>query len=106
MIFTIVNLVRLVLNAFRKPECIGKPMTMDEANEIIKQRAAKHPEAASLNVEASVVDVCKALGLDGSMEARKRYAEELDFPGSYDGSAHANRWLRDKLVMKAAENDV
>ena len=104
--FSIIKLVRLVLNAFRKPECIDKPMTMDEANDIVKERASKHPEAASLNVEASVVDVCKALGLDGSYDARKRYAVELEYPGSYDGSAHANRWLRDKLVLKAAENDI
>ena len=104
--FSIVNLVRIVLNAFRKSECAGMPMTLDEANEIIKERASKHPEAANLNVEASVVDVCKALGLDGSYEARKRYAVELEYPGSYDGSAHANRWLRDKLVLKAAENDI
>lgn len=104
--FSIVTLVRLILNAFRKPECKDQPMTTAEAEELVKEMAAKHPEGANLNVEESVVDVCVALGLDASMPARRRYAVELGFPGKYDGSADANRWLRKRLLEKVAADDV
>lgn len=99
-----VKLVRLILNAFRKIK--DQPMTTAEAEDLVKELAAKHPERANLNVETSVVDVCVALGLDASMQARRRYAQELKFPGSYDGSADANRWLRNKLIELVAKDDV
>lgn len=102
----IVKLIRHILNALRRPECKDQPLTKDEAEALVREMAAKHPESAVLNVDQSVVDVCVALGLDASFPARKRYAIELQFPGAYDGSAKSNFWLRNRLLEKVAENDV
>lgn len=102
----IVKLVRHILNACREPENEGKPMTVDEAETLVAKLAANHPESANLHVHNSVVDVCVALGLDASYGARKRYAQQLRYPGAYDGSADANLWLRNKLLEKVAADDV
>lgn len=106
MLFSFVKLVRIILNAFRKPEHKDQPMTKDEAEALVKDMAAKHPDGAHLNVATSVVDVCVALGLDASMPARKRYAQELGYPEKYNGSADANLWLRNKLIEKVAADEV
>ena len=106
MLFSFVKLVRIIIDAFRDLVNKGKPMSTEEAEAIIKALADKHPEGANLNVATSVVDVCVALGLDASMPARKRYAQELGYPEKYNGSADANLWLRNELIKKVAADEV
>lgn len=99
------KLVRFILNGLRHEDCKGAPMTKDEAATLIKKKAADHPEGAELDTSKSIVDACKALGLDASMSARKRYAQEFRI-SPYDGTAEQNQVMLDKLLVKVAENDV
>ena len=102
----IVKLVRLILNAFRKPECKDQPMTKAEAEALVKEMAAKHPEAPELETGTSVVDVLKVLNLDSGFKTRKALAAELGLAETYEGTGKQNLWLRDRLIEKVAANDV
>jgi len=62
------------------------------------------PGASSLNWKTSIVDLLKVLGLDSSLEARKRLATELGYSGSTADSAAMNVWLHAEVVAKLAAN--
>lgn len=62
------------------------------------------PGASSLNWKTSIVDLLKVLGLDSSLDARKRLASELGYSGSESDSAAMNVWLHSEVVAKLAAN--
>ena len=62
------------------------------------------PGASSLNWKTSIVDLLKVLGLDSSLDARKRLAAELGYTGSESDSAAMNIWLHSEVVAKLAAN--
>ena len=62
------------------------------------------PGASSLNWKTSIVDLLKVLGLDSSLDARKRLATELGYSGSESDSAAMNIWLHSEVVSKLAAN--
>ena len=62
------------------------------------------PSASSLNWKTSIVDLLKVLGLDSSLDARKRLASELGYTGSSSDSASMNIWLHGEVVAKLAAN--
>jgi hypothetical protein len=62
------------------------------------------PGASSLNWKTSIVDLLKVLGLDSSLDARKRLATELGYTGSQADSAAMNVWLHREVVAKLATN--
>ena len=62
------------------------------------------PGASSLNWKTSIVDLLKVLGLDSSLDARKRLATELGYTGSESDSAAMNVWLHSEVVAKLAAN--
>ena len=62
------------------------------------------PGASSLNWKASIVDLLKVLGLDSSLDARKRLAAELGYTGNTADSASMNVWLHAEVVAKLAAN--
>ena len=62
------------------------------------------PGASSLNWKTSIVDLLKVLGLDSSLDARKRLAAELGYSGSQSDSAAMNMWLHSEVVAKLAAN--
>ena len=62
------------------------------------------PGASSLNWKTSIVDLLKVLGLDSSLDARKRLATELGYTGSESDSAAMNIWLHSEVVSKLAAN--
>ncbi|PJO48184.1 uncharacterized protein DUF3597 [Ochrobactrum sp. BH3] len=66
--------------------------------------AAVAAKRQKLNWKNSIVDLMKALDLDGSLGARKELASELGFPGDRSDSAAMNKWLHKALMQKLADN--
>ncbi|GAN68045.1 DUF3597 domain-containing protein [Acetobacter orleanensis] len=58
----------------------------------------------NLNWKESIVDLLKLLGLDSSLDARKKLAAELGYTGSTDDSAAMNIWLIKEVRAKLAAN--
>ncbi|ANH76904.1 hypothetical protein ACS15_4787 [Ralstonia insidiosa] len=58
----------------------------------------------SLNWRTSIVDTMKALGVDSSLEHRKRLAQELSYQGDLSDSATMNVWLHAELMKALAAN--
>jgi hypothetical protein len=65
---------------------------------------AAMPGASSLNWKTSIVDLLKVLGLESSLDARKRLASDLGYAGSTSDSAAMNVWLHREVVAKLAAN--
>ncbi len=103
----------LILNVFHfhrhhaeKPDApLPGPMTREEAEALVTTLAADFPEK-NIDVEHSIVDVMKVLGLDSSQRARKQLAQELGYDGPLDYSAKMNQWLRDKVIDAVATRTV
>ena len=57
-----------------------------------------------LNWKTSIVDLMKLLGLDSSLEARKKLAKELGFDGDMSDSATMNIWLHQQIMDKIVQS--
>ncbi|MGY4397686.1 3-oxoacyl-ACP reductase-like protein [Sphingomonas sp. UYAg733] len=76
-----------------------KPAPSREAIEsVLADRAAARGE--TLNYKTSIVDLMKALGLDSSLENRKKLATELGYTGDQNDSASMNIWLHEKTMAR------
>ncbi|MCX2559964.1 DUF3597 domain-containing protein [Acetobacter farinalis] len=58
----------------------------------------------NLNWKESIVDLLKLLGLDSSLDARKKLAAELGYTGDTEDSATMNVWLIKEVRQKLAAN--
>ncbi|MFM0128163.1 DUF3597 domain-containing protein [Paraburkholderia sediminicola] len=58
----------------------------------------------TLNWRTSIVDTLKALGVDSSLEHRKRLAQELKYSGDTNDSASMNIWLHKQVMQALAAN--
>ena len=63
---------------------------------------AKAPQ--KLNWRTSIVDLMKLVGMDSSLEHRKRLAAELGYSGDANDSAAMNIWLHKAVMRKLAES--
>ncbi|SCB78022.1 protein of unknown function [Gilliamella bombicola] len=72
-----------------------------DVTSILDNLAKKHPEV--LNWKTSIVDLLKLLGMDSSLDARKKLAQELNYTGSTDDTAAMNTWLIKEVMKKIAE---
>lgn len=68
---------------------------------ILDGLAQKNPQ--KLNWRTSIVDLLKLLGLDSSLDARKKLAAELHYEGNTNDSATLNMWLQKEVMKKIAE---
>ncbi|WP_347555303.1 DUF3597 domain-containing protein [Robbsia sp. KACC 23696] len=68
---------------------------------LLREKAAKHPE--KLDWEHSIVDLMKLVGMDHSLEARKKMAEEQKYPGDMSDSAAMNVWLHQQVLDSIAK---
>lgn len=57
-----------------------------------------------LHWKTSIVDLMKLLGLDSSLDARKKLAKELHYDGDMSDSATMNIWLHQQIMTKIAQN--
>lgn len=68
---------------------------LDAMNEKIPQE---------LDWRSSIVDLMKVVGMDSSLEARKKLAQELNYHGNVNDSASMNVWLHSQVLAKFAAN--
>ena len=81
------------------PAAAPKPAPTREAIEaVLEDRAQARGE--DLNYKTSIVDLMKALGMDSSLENRKKLATELGYTGDQNDSATMNIWLHDKTMER------
>jgi hypothetical protein len=69
---------------------------------ILDDLAAKNSE--KLDWKHSIVDLLKLVGMDSSLAARKKLAEELHYPGDPNDSAQMNVWLHKEVLKQLAQN--
>ena len=69
---------------------------------VLKEMAAK--KGGGGNYKVSIVDLLKLLGLDSSLEARKKLAAELNVNAGPHGSAAQNIALHKAVLAKLAAN--
>ena len=62
------------------------------------------PGAKNLNWRTSIVDLMKLLGLDRSLDERKKLAAELSYGEDTSDSAKMNIWLHRQVMTKLAAN--
>jgi len=84
------------------PPATRAPSQPVDVAAIVDQAAARSGQ--KLNWRTSIVDLLKALGIDSSLDARKKLAEELGFDGDNSDSATMNVWLHKRVMQKLAEN--
>lgn len=77
---------------------------MSEVDIAQKLEGMSNAHGEKLNWRTSIVDLLKLVGLDSSLEARKKLATELHYSGSTDDSAAMNIWLHKEVMKKLAEN--
>ncbi|MCX8596269.1 MULTISPECIES: DUF3597 domain-containing protein [unclassified Gilliamella] len=77
------------------------PISEIDVMSILDNLAKKFPE--KLNWKTSIVDLLKLLGIDNSLDARKKLATELNYTGSTDDTAAMNTWLFKEVMKKIAE---
>ncbi|MEG3088050.1 DUF3597 domain-containing protein [Sphingomonas sp. PB4P5] len=81
------------------PAAAPKPAPTREAIEaVLEDRAKARGEA--LNTKTSIVDLMKALGMDSSLDNRKKLATELGYTGDQNDSATMNIWLHEKTMER------
>jgi hypothetical protein len=69
---------------------------------VLAQMAAK--KGGGGNYKVSIVDLLKLLGIESSLAARKKLAEELNVHAGEHGSAEQNIALHKAVLKKLAEN--
>lgn len=77
------------------------PISQVDVMSILDNLAKKFPE--KLNWKTSIVDLLKLLGIDNSLDARKKLATELNYTGNTDDTAAMNTWLIKEVMKKIAE---
>ena len=81
------------------PPAAPKPAPTREAIEAVLADRAK-ARGEELNYKSSIVDLMKALGMDSSLENRKKLATELGYTGDQNDSATMNIWLHEKTMER------
>lgn len=74
------------------------PTTAVNVDALLKERAGAAPR--DLNWRESIVDLMKLLGLDSTIEARKRLARTWGYEGPLDGSARMNTFLHREVIRR------
>jgi len=74
------------------------PAETFDVEALLRTRAAEVSE--ELNWQESIVDLMKVLGMDSSLGARKRLAQQWSYPGPLNGSAEMNIWLHQQVIRK------
>jgi len=95
-----------ILNKLRgkasTPEKTAPVLQDVDVQAVLAQMAAK--KGGGGNYKVSIVDLLKLLGIDSSLAARKKLAEELNVHAGEHGSAEQNIALHKAVLRKIAEN--
>jgi hypothetical protein len=74
------------------------PSANVEIEKLLVERAKGNTEA--VNWRESIVDLMKVLGVDSSLGARKKLAQEWGYTGTLNGSAEMNIWLHQQMIHR------
>jgi hypothetical protein len=87
-----------------QPQTGGAAATAQRVDieQVLNDMAAKNPQ--KLNWRTSIVDLMKLVGMDSSLDERKKLADELGYTGDKNDSATMNIWLHKQVMKKMAEN--
>jgi hypothetical protein len=78
------------------------PSVTFDVEKLLMQKARETGE--QLNVRESIVDLMKALGMDSSLGARKRLAQQWGYRGALNGSADMNLWLHQQVTLRFVQS--
>jgi hypothetical protein len=88
-----------------QPSATAAPASISEVDVMSKLESLAAASPQKLNWRQSIVDLLKLLGMDSSVNARKKLAAELGCPPEKMGdSAQMNVWLHKTVMQKLAEN--
>lgn len=73
-----------------------------DVEKVLKDPADKVGQPS--NYKTSIVDLLKLLGLDTSLEARQKLADELHYSGDKNDTATMNVWLIKQVYTELAQN--
>ncbi len=73
-----------------------------DVQQVLTDKAAQSGQP--LNWQTSIVDLLKLLGMDSSLDARKKLASELHYIGDTNDSATMNVWLIKQVMTQLAAN--
>jgi hypothetical protein len=83
----------------------GGAAKMEMVDVMAKLEKMAKDKGEKLDWKASIVDLLKVLGLDSSLEARKKLAVELGCPPEkMKESTNMNIWLHKTVLQKISEN--
>jgi hypothetical protein len=74
------------------------PSVTFDVESLLRQKAQQSGQR--LDVQNSIVDLMKALGMDSSLGARKRLAQQWGYQGALNGSAEMNMWLHQQVMQR------
>jgi hypothetical protein len=74
-----------------------------DVEKVLTELAAQERQQ-KLDWRHSIVDLMKLLGLDSSLAARQKLAQELSYDGDVGDSAKMNVWLHKQVMRRLAEN--
>lgn len=78
------------------------PVEEIDVTAYLNDLASKSKE--KLEWKVSIVDLMKLVGMDSSLSARKKLAEELNYSGDTSDSAKMNIWLHKQVLQQIAKN--
>jgi len=84
------------------PAVASPPASITEVD--VEKQLDGMPGADALNWRTSIVDLMKLLGLDSSLDSRKKLAAELSYGADTSDSAAMNIWLHRQVMTKIAAN--
>jgi 3-oxoacyl-ACP reductase-like protein len=84
------------------PQPAAAPQQSVDVAAVLTDMASRSPQ--KLDWRHSIVDLMKLLGLDSSLDERKKLAQELGYSGDTNDSASMNIWLHKQVMQKLAEN--
>ena len=80
-------------------------VAISEVDVVGKLNALAANNSEKLNLQTSIVDLMKLLGMDSSLAHRKELATELGCPANLmDDSASMNMWLHKTVLQQLAAN--
>jgi len=90
------DIIRRIIEFIRSLFVVEKSPQVLEIE--LEAKAKANPE--KLDWRNSVVDLMKLVGMDSSLDSRKRLAKQYGYPGNADGSAAMNIWLQKQIMYK------
>lgn len=101
MILDLFRLIRFAICLLMPKDKPRKEWTIDDVKRVLAAKAEGFGEI--LNWGKSIVDLCRLIELEPSLQSRRKMYEQEGGVGSYTGSAEQNIWLHGRVMQRLAE---